>query len=300
MKLLETENLIKDLEEKLANARNVKNNLENSIARSQNLINSNNDKINTIRNTVAEINNKIKNFQSTFDRLKRDSNQLEVDLERVRTDLSVAKVRDDTLSSEISQFKTKIDKEEDKLDSQDDLRELRNLLSNLNNSLPQIQASIDREFYYCYGEGKIQTETVGNTVVYVVRSEALANYISNVYGQSIANPNIRGQDYKFQVVNNTLPVETNKVGGSGVGSKTAEFSCLHTSPAVSGNGQIVSVNSNKLTVKQDTGANVTLNVGSCSRVESTKPAPTVGQNIAWKGSSNGNTYTFNVVTASCW
>jgi hypothetical protein len=43
------------------------------------------------------------------------------------------------------------------------------LIANLNGILPTVQAAIDREFYYCYGDGRIQVEATGNTLVYIVR-----------------------------------------------------------------------------------------------------------------------------------
>lgn len=150
-----------------------------------------------------------------------------------------------------------IDLEKTKL-SKDDLRNLRTLVTNLNNSLPQVQNAIDREFYYCYGDGKVQNQTVGNTVVYIVRSEAFSNYIASAYGQSINIPNVRPNDYKFKVTNSKT-----------YSASTSSFSCLSSNTTSSGKGQIISVVGSNLRVKGPNGTEVTLNIGDCSRVEST-------------------------------
>jgi hypothetical protein len=43
------------------------------------------------------------------------------------------------------------------------------LVYNLYDILPTVQTAIDREFYYCYGDGRIQVEITGINLVYVVR-----------------------------------------------------------------------------------------------------------------------------------
>lgn len=74
---------------------------------------------------------------------------------------------------------------------------------------------------------------------------------------------------------------------------------MSTNNSSSGKGQITSISGSNLTVKDSNGSSVTLNIGSCSRVESTSQSPTVGQNIAWKGTGSG-AGTYNVFTATCW
>ncbi len=75
------------------------------------------------------------------------------------------------------------------------------MIVNLNGILPTVQAAIDREFYYCYGDGKIQVETTGNTLVYVVRGEAFGKYIDSAYGQAVSAPTVQtGSDFRLQVV----------------------------------------------------------------------------------------------------
>lgn len=108
LKLTQTDNLIKDLEARLKDARDQKAALEASIAASEALIKDNNAKIANIRTTIAEIQAKIKNLQDTIDRLRRDANTLEVDLERARTNLSVAQVQDRNFADDIRNLQNRI------------------------------------------------------------------------------------------------------------------------------------------------------------------------------------------------
>lgn len=311
--------MIKDLEAKLQDAKDTKAALESSISNSQNVINDNNTKISNIRTTIADINAKIKSLQDTADRLKRDANTQEVDLERARTDLSVAQVKDNNLANDIKNLKDRIAAEQPKL-VDDDLKKLRTIIDNLNRSLPTIQSQIDREYYYCYGAGKVETVTTGNTIVYVIKGEAFGQYIDSAYGQGVFAPGLRTSgDYRLQVVDPFSSIWTAKFGyptavnvrggagsypgtgsGSGSGSGWADFSCLSGSgSASSGRGTVTSVSNDGIVINDANGKPVTLRVGSCSRIESTTSLPKAGQNLAWKGvpSSKGG---YNLLTGTCW
>jgi hypothetical protein len=117
------------------------------------------------------------------------------------------------------------------------------LITNLNGILPTVQAAIDREYYYCYGDGKIQVETTGNTLVYVVRGEAFGQYIETAYGQGVNAPTIRSSsDFKLQVVDPFSRIWTSKFGFPSVtkgsqGGSSGDFSCLGGIPSGSSNGR---------------------------------------------------------------
>ena len=168
LKLTQTNNLIKDLETRLQEARNLQANLAASIVAAQAAINDNNTKIANIRATIDEINAKIRALQDTRDALSKSANSLEVDVQRARTDLSVAQAKDQTYLDQIREFQRLINAQQPRL-VDDDLRKLRDLINNLNNSLPKIQNQINREYYYCYGAGKVETINTGSVVVYVVK-----------------------------------------------------------------------------------------------------------------------------------
>jgi predicted nucleic acid-binding Zn-ribbon protein len=319
LKLATTVNLIRDLQQKLKDAQDTQTALEASIAKSQGIIRDNDAKIANIRTTITEIQAKIKSLQDTADDLKRQSNTLEVNLERARTDLSVATVKDNKFADDIKGFKDRINAQQPKL-VDDDLTKLRTLIANLNATLPNVQAAIDREYYYCYGAGKVETVTTGNTIVYVVRGEAFGQYITNAYGQSVRAPSLRTSgDYRLQVVDPFSPVWTAKFGypsvargrgsGSGSGSGSGagwtagsgDFSCLGglSGGSSSGSGVITGISNDGFEVKDASGKSASLRVGSCSRIESTSSLPKVGQSMVWRGvpSSNGG---YNIYSGTCW
>ncbi len=274
LKLAQTDNLIKDLEARLQEARDTRAALQASITASENLIRDNQRKIDTIKSTIADINAKIKGLNDTADNLKRQANTLEVDLERARTDLSVAKVKDEKLANDIRNFQDQINAQQPKL-VDDDLRNLRTIITNLNAVIPKINDAINREYYYCYGAGKVSTETVGSVIVYVVKGEAFGQYIQTAYGQSVAAPQLRsdGPDFRLNLVDPYSQIWTAKFGyptlankaGINAGVFPGDFSCLNAG-GNSGSGRISAVNADGFVVNDTNGNGVRLNIGSCSRV----------------------------------
>jgi len=195
------------------------------------------------------------------------------------------------------------------------LRNLRAIIANLNRVLPNINNDINREYYYCYGAGKVETLTVGATVVYVVRGEAFGEYLSRAYGQNVGAPLVSsGTDYRLQVVDPFSQIWTAKFGypsfvaGSvgGAGGAVGTASCLGGgllgsagSSGSSGLGVIANITSDGIQVRNSKGELVNLSIGGCSRLESTSSLPSVGQNIAWRGtpSSAGG---YSIYGATCW
>ena len=69
------------------------------------------------------------------------------------------------------------------------------MIESLQNSSPHIEREIDRQYYYCYGDGAIKIEKTGNVVLYIVRGQSFGKYLVNVYGQSIQAGNIRKDNF---------------------------------------------------------------------------------------------------------
>lgn len=277
------------------------------------MIKTNQDKINNIRSTIADINAKIKQLTNTLDTLKRTANSNEVDLDRARTDLSVAQVKDTNWANDIKDLQSQINDQQPKL-VDDELKKLRVLINNLNKSLPQIQSEIDREYYYCYGAGKVDTQQTGSVLIYIIKGEAFGQYIQNAYGQSVGAPQLRtGDDYRLQLVDPFSSIWTAKFGypsaatGPGssswapgaVGGAGRNFSCLSNTSASTGKGTITGVANDGITIKDANGKSVKMGWSTCSRIESTTQVPQVGQSMAWRGvpSSAGG---YNIYSATCW
>ena len=188
------------------------------------------------------------------------------------------------------------------------MRNLRTLINNLNGVVPKVNDAINREYYYCYGAGKVDTQTTGSVIVYVVKGEAFGQYIQTAYGQSVAAPQLRsdGPDFRLQLVDPYSQIWTAKYGyptlanqaGVQAGVFPASFSCLTTAGG-SGLGRIAAVNADGFVVNDAQGRGVRLNVGACSRVESTTQLPQVGQQVAWRGApaAQGG---YNLHAATCW
>jgi chromosome segregation ATPase len=171
LKLVQTNNLIRDIQTRLQDAKDLRDSLTASIAANTALINDNNTKIANIRISIDEVNAKIRALKDTLDGLNKAANTLEIDVQRARTDLSVAQAKDKVFADQIKDFQNQIAVQQPRL-RDDDLLKLRTLISNLTLTLPQIQNQINREYYYCYGAGKVETVTTGTTIVYVIRGQA--------------------------------------------------------------------------------------------------------------------------------
>lgn len=75
-------------------------------------------------------------------------------MERARTNLSTARVKDNKLANDIRKYQSRIEQLQPNV-RDDVLRNLRSIVSNLNKVLPNINGDINREYYYCYGAGKV-------------------------------------------------------------------------------------------------------------------------------------------------
>ena len=167
------------------------------------------------------------------------------------------------------------------------------MIDNLNRSVPEVQGQLDREYYYCYGAGRVDTIKTGDTVVYVVRGEAFGKYIQNAYGQNV---NVRNQDYRLRVIDPFSDLWTSKFGYPWAVGGNSKFSCLGNG-GNAGAGVITDIKGGEITVNSS-GKNVKLNLGGCSRFESDAEVPRVGQQLAWRGvpSSVGG---YNIFSATC-
>ena len=154
LKLVQTNNLIRDIQTRLQDAKDLRDSLTASIAANTALIKDNNTKIANIRVSIDEVNAKIRGLKDTLDGLNKAANTLEVDVQRARTDLSVAQAKDKVFADQIKDFQNQITVQQPRL-RDDDLLKLRTLITNLTLTLPQIQNQINREYYYCYGAGKV-------------------------------------------------------------------------------------------------------------------------------------------------
>ena len=173
-----------------------------------------------------------------------------------------------------------------------DLASLLDMVETLNRILPQVQFEIDRQYYYCYGDGAVTQEQSGGVLVYVVRGESFATYIQNAYGQSVVpvQGGVRAQNYMFYPVSIFDPIWTGTfgypfvIGDFSTADNTLgrDFGCLNPSAMQSGQGTIVQISGAVLHLN-DNGQDIKLNLGACTRIETATRVPQVGQTAIFKG-----------------
>lgn len=66
------------------------------------------------------------------------------------------------------------------------------MIDNLKRIIPNIESEVDRHYYFCFGNGKVQVDNSGGVIVYIVRGDAFGNYLRNLYGRNIVLPAING------------------------------------------------------------------------------------------------------------
>ena len=303
LKLTETEAIIRDLENQLRAARNRKEALEASIKKSEGIIAENDKRIDEARAKIRALEEEIRRLRDKADALRARYTELEIKVERLRTDISVAEAKEDKINAEIDRYIDRINFEKKKI-AQDELDDLNHMIGVLKELIPTTQKEIDRHYYYCYGEGSVQTEQTGGVVVYIVRGERFGQYIHSAYGKSVKVPAVRG-DVHFRVVDVFGAPWTNKYGYPFPNSRNGEisfqsdFGCLNPSAARSGYGTISAIESEYIYASTDDGRSHKFRVGTCTRIESATEVPKVGQNFFYTGVPSGADG-YNLYRASCW
>ena len=254
LKLVEVEALIENLENQLKNARNRRNSIMDSITRSENIIKENDKKIADARAKIDDLNKEIGALRDKANAHRRKCTELEIEVERLRTDINVAESKTRGIDDRIDDLNRRIDVEKGKL-KHDDLENLRHMINSLSGLIDGVQREIDRQYYYCYGDGAVQTEQTGSVVVYIVRGESFGNYLLTVYGQSVKVPAVRGT-YNLYRIDIFSPVWTSKFGASFSGSSMGgsslslggDFSCTNNAGAQTGSGRISNISGNRIEV----------------------------------------------------
>lgn len=154
-----------------------------------------------------------------------------------------------------------------------DLIKLNGMVDNLKRIIPTVESEVDRHYYYCFGDGKVQVTTTGGVVVYVVRGDAFANYLRNIYGRNVVLPAVNG-DVLFNRVDIFgapwvgafgYPFGQASLGGGDL-AIGGSFGCTSPTSIVSGYGTITAVGANYIECSNGSGLKQRFNLGSCSRL----------------------------------
>lgn len=245
----------------------------------------------------------ISRLRDEVDRLRARFNDLEIETERLRTDIAIAESKADRYRTQIRDLEARVNVENKKLRNSD-LDDLNDMINTLNRFIPTVQAEIDRHYYYCYGPGSVEIVNTGGVVVYIIKGEDFAEYLRNQYGAGTVSESLRqlgtfefkraeifGQVWSARY---GAPFPSSSLGGSD-SSFSGKFSCLNPNLSQQGAGKITEIGADFIR----TSGGHRLNLGSCSRVESTTSLPTIGQNIAYKGVPSG-AQGYNLYQATCW
>ena len=301
LKLVETEAKIRDLENQLRNLRDRKAALEASIKNSEAIIADAEAQIEDARQKIRDLEAEIRRLRDQADSLRSKSNELEIKVERLRTDITVAETKEERFERQIEDLNDRINIEEKKL-ADEELDDLERQIAVLKRLVPTTESEIDRHYYYCFGDGAVEVEKTGSTVVYVVRGERVNGYLQRQYGANA--PAYNGGDIHLRPLSIFDAQWTNKFGYPFVNtdlsgnSLDVGFNCLNPSAVQHGYGTIAGIGSDYIDVNQKNGGHRRLKLGSCSRVESNQETPKIGQGIYYSAvpsSADG----FNLYAATC-
>ena len=152
------------------------------------MIAKNDQGINDAQSKIDALEAEIRRLRDLADSLRSKTKNLEIQVERLRTDINVAESKEAKLKSEIAGLQDRINIEEGKL-ATDDLDTLNSQIAKLKNSLPGIEKEVNRQYFYCYGDGAVTVESTGNTVVYIVKGENFPALLNKTYGLDFSDVN---------------------------------------------------------------------------------------------------------------
>lgn len=246
----------------------------------------------------------INDLNDQADTLNAQTRDLEVKVNRLRTDISVADAKRSKYFKDIQALQDRIAIQR-KQQVPDSLNVINDMIARLKKSLPTVQSEIDRHYYYCFGDGKVQVQVTGSVVVYVVRGDAFANYLRQLYGANVVVPAVNGNVLfnRVDIFGSTwvgafgYPFGNSALGGSDL-SLGGSFNCLNPNALVTGSGTITAIGGNWVEAAGLNGAKQRFNLGSCSRLESTHSLPAVGQQFFWSAVPANSGY--NLYSGSCY
>ena len=92
------------------------------------------------------------------------------------------------------------------------------------------------------------------------------------------------------------PFQTSAFGSNDL-SLNGSFGCLNPTAVVTGSGTITAIGADYIECDDDKGVRQRFGLGSCSRLESTRKVPAVGQKFYWSGVPGSQGY--NLYGGSC-
>ena len=289
LKLADIANQIAAINTKLQTLQSQQTYIQSAIDKGEANIAANEASIVRINAKIDDLQAQIRTLADQSDTFSANAKDLEVKVGRLRTDISVLEAKKARILKDNADLTARITIERKKI-LPDQLLKLNEMLVSLRNFIPTVESEIDRHYYYCFGDGKVQVQTSGGVVIYIVRGEAFGNYLRNLYGQSVSIPQVNGDVLLNRVDifgNNWVgafgyPFQSSALGGNDF-SIGGSFGCLNANSVVTGSGTITSVGSDYIDCNTGSGEKLRFGLGACSRLESTRQLPSVGQKFYWSG-----------------
>jgi len=303
LKLIDVQTQIAALQAQLAALQDNQAALLASIQKSQTKIAENDKVVADLIAKVTALEAQIKDLNDKADTLNAQIKDFEVRVNRLRTDISVADAKKTKYLKDIQNLQDQIAIQR-KLQVPDSLNKINDMINSLRKMLPAVQSEIDRHYYYCFGNGKVQVQQTGSVVVYVVRGDAFANYLRALYGSNVVLPAVNGDVLfnRVDIFGTTwvgafgYPFGQSALGGNDL-SLGGSFNCLNPNALVTGSGTITAIGADWVECGDGNGGRRRLSLGSCSRLESTHSLPAIGQKFYWSGVPAGSG--FNLYAGTC-
>lgn len=283
--------------------------IEATISKFQTVVTDSETQIKSSQDNIVQLEIDIKTLEGNTDQLKLTYQNLESQVERYRADISRGSKREQQYLNEIAILEERLNIERKKL-ANEELNKLKEMVAALSKSIPTIQTFVDDNYYKCYRATSLATQQAGSVTVYVITIPNFQSYIEtsyqiqpdwtrvNLVGQEIRLTPINIMDSAWQAAYG-LPYDIVSYASSKDFSFPSDFNCLNPSTLISGMGLITSISNRYITIDNLQGGTQMLNLGTCSRLETTGFLPSIGQRVYWRGNPGTKVGEFNVYRASC-
>lgn len=319
LEIASTAALIRDLRSQLMAAEQRQAYLEASVSASLALIAENDKKIADAQANIKTLEAAIRALRDQGDALRSKISTLEIQVERLRNEIIIAEIDEQRINSKIEDLRDRIAAQE-RLLVEDDLAALQRQVQSLRNALPTVQDEVNRQYFYCFGDGAFETAQTGGTLVYIIRGEAFQALLENTYGISFDDiiccddnsKNAVPHEIEMMSVDifsddftNTngdpfvVDPDDNNGGNGAVTPLDGSFSCIIKNE-VAGRGVIIESDGNRFTVRRYSNAGAPLDdfveIAPCTIIMATVKVPRAGMSMAFTGALVGRIYQANMIT----
>lgn len=258
--------------------------LTSSVGKYDEVISQDQDKIDNLESQISSRSDSVQKIKSAYQ-------ALEISIERQRAEIATRERTQAEITALLPNLQQRAEIEKKKMNNSE-ISKIRDLVKNLQVILPNITKQADDVNYKCYQLKQFEVIAQNNTVSYAVPQASYTAYIQSSYQIKPDTPNIKLNPKLSITPTCILDTTWSTAYGNPYAPASylqakeftfkEDFNCLSPSSLESNSGVIKSVN--KKYIEVDNGGKIIkLNLGACSRVESTSPVPKAGQKIYFRG-----------------